>query len=96
MFTTTKKLTGSLCVLTAALALSACTSTSSPTHLPPGEYERTEQHTNSAGTEVTKKTNTSVYYDEQGNKRAVQDTETSRDPEGLFNKSTSNTRKTYN
>jgi len=96
MPTTTKKLTAPLCIITAALALSACNMhPASPTHLPPGEYERTEQHTNSAGTEVTKTTNTSVYYDEHGNKRAVQDTETTRDPEGLFNKSSTNTRKTY-
>lgn len=81
--------TGTLAVLTMA----ACTS--SPRTLPPGEYKKTEKSVNKYGTETSKETNTRVYYDEYGNKRAVQETETSRDPEGLFNKSTTKTKKTY-
>ena len=77
----------------AVLSLSAC---SSPTNLPAGHYSKTQKSTDARGTEVEKTTNTNVYYDENGNKRAVQETETSRDPKGLFNKSTSSSTRTYN
>lgn len=77
-----------------ALGLTAAC-TAAPTTLPPGEYSRTEKSTNAAGTETTRKTDTTVYYDEHGNKRAVQETETTRDPEGLFNKTKSKSVKTY-
>jgi hypothetical protein len=83
-----------LFAVAAVLGLGACETT--PTSKPPGEYKTTTKSTNAAGTETTKTTNTNVYYDEQGNKKAVQETETSRDPEGLFNKSTSKSTKTYN
>ena len=78
----------------AVIALVGCTA--APTTLPPGEYSKTEKSVNEYGTEVTKKSETRVYYDEEGEKRAVQETETSTDPKGLFNKSTSKTVKTYN
>lgn len=78
------------------LSASACTMhKNSPTDLPPGEYSRTEQSTNSAGTETQTTTNTKVYYDEHGNKRARETTETSRDPSGLLNKTTKTTTKQY-
>ncbi len=86
-----------MCAALAGLMLGACTpGHSTPKNLPPGEYTHTEQSTNAAGTETKRTTNTNVYYDENGNKRAVQETETTRDPKGLFNKSTSNTTQTYN
>jgi hypothetical protein len=77
--------------------LTACSSAppASPTHLPPGEYSKTEKSTNMYGTETTKETNTDVYYDEHGHKRAVQETETTRDPDGLFNQSKTRTVRTY-
>lgn len=81
-------------VSAAILASAACTA--APTTLPPGEYKKTERSVNQYGTEVTKETETRVYYDQEGNKRAVQETETSTDPKGLFNKSTSKTVRTYN
>lgn len=82
-----------LSVLALGLLATACTS--SPTSLPPGEYSRTEKSTNRAGTETTTETDTKVYYDEHGNKRAVQETEQTRDPKGLLNQSTSRSVKTY-
>lgn len=81
-------------VSAAILTIAACTA--APTTLPPGQYEKTEKSVNQYGTEVSKETQTRVYYDQEGNKRAVQETETSTDPKGLFNKSTSKTVKTYN
>lgn len=79
----------------AAIITSFAACTSSPTSLRPGEYTKTQKSVNEAGTETTKTTNTKVYYDENGNKRAVQEVETTKDPEGLFNKTTSSSTKTY-
>lgn len=67
-----------------------------PTSKPPGEYKSTHKTTNSAGTTTKTTEKTNVYYDEYGNKRAVKETETTRDPKGLFNKSTTSSTKTYN
>ncbi len=77
----------------AAITLSACST--APTTLPPGQYERTTKSTDYNGTAVKKTTSTNVYYEENGNKKATVDTTTSRDPKGLFNKSTTETRETY-
>lgn len=75
------------------LSVAACTA--APRTLPPGEYKKTERSVDAAGTEYKKETTTDVYYDEYGNKRATQETQTSKDPKGLMNKSTSTTKKTY-
>ncbi len=74
----------------AILALSACAKT-----LPPGEYSKTQKSTSADGTTVKKTTNTDVYYDANGNKRVTEEVETSKDPKGLMNKSTSKTTNTY-
>lgn len=83
-----------VCAAAATLSIAACTA--APTTLPPGQYKKTEKSVDKYGTETQKSTTTDVYYDEYGNKRAVQETETSSDPKGLFNKSTSTTTRTYN
>lgn len=67
-----------------ALTVGACTS--SPTSLPPGKYESSSTSTNARGTETSTDKTTYVYKDADGNKKAVQKTETSTDPKGLFNK----------
>jgi hypothetical protein len=83
-------------IIPTVLALSVVSSCSSePTTLPPGEYTSTHKSTNAQGTESKVETNTKVYYDQNGNKRAIQEKETSKDPEGLLNKSTTKTTKTY-
>lgn len=74
--------------------VAACEST--PTSKPPGEYKSTYKTTNSAGTTTKTSEKTKVYYDNNGQKRAVKETETTKDPKGLFNKSTTSTTKTYN
>ncbi|HRQ59909.1 MAG TPA: hypothetical protein PLO23_00075 [Alphaproteobacteria bacterium] len=88
-----KNLIPTLSVLAVVLVTGACTS--HPTTLPPGEYSKTHKSTDAAGTTRETTTNTEVYYDEHGRKRVIQEQETSEDPEGLFNKSTSKTTKTY-
>lgn len=83
------------CLLAAVALTGIAACTAAPRSLPPGEYKRTERSVDAQGTEYKKETKTNVYYDEYGNKRAVQETEASKDPEGLFNKSTATTTKTY-
>lgn len=89
-----KNNTAFLTVSLAVLALGACTS-APVTTLPPGQYEHRTTSTNAAGTEVDKTTQTDVYYDQNGNKRATQQTRTTTDPKGLFNKTTTKSTKTY-
>jgi hypothetical protein len=88
-----KKLMALMSVSAAVLMISACTS--APTTLPPGEYHSTNRSVNENGTAVEKDQTTKVYYDEYGNKKASQETTTSRDPKGLFNKSTSTSTKKF-
>ena len=76
------------------LALGACHA-NSPTDLPPGEYSKTTEKRDADGTNVKQTTDTNVYYGNDGEKKAVKTTETTRDPEGLFNKSTTTKTKTY-
>ncbi len=83
-----KKQLLALLVTTATVAgVSACHS--SPTDMPPGQYENKTSYTTTNGTEVTKKTNTTVGEDVYGNKTAVVNKKTSTDPKGLMNKSSS-------
>ena len=86
----TTRITPLLSGFLAVLALSACAKS-----LPPGEYSKTHKTTTADGTTVKKTTNTDVYYDAKGNKRVTEETETSKDPKGLLNKSTTKTTKTY-
>ena len=65
-----------------------------PTRLPPGRYEQSSRSTDSRGTEREVKSSTDVYYDEKGNKKATVDAKTSTDPNGLFNKSTTESHET--
>ncbi|MFA6280186.1 MAG: hypothetical protein WC612_05295 [Bdellovibrionales bacterium] len=62
--------------------------------LPPGKYQQSSRSTDSVGTERSVNSTTDVYYDEDGNKKATIDKTTSTDPEGLFNKSTTETHTT--
>ncbi|MFY9288775.1 MAG: hypothetical protein WAO98_09780 [Alphaproteobacteria bacterium] len=83
-----------LAVTAGAFGLSACTS-DNPATLPPGKYEKTQSSTNAYGTKTEKKIETDVQYDEYGNKKATVKSKTSRDPKGLFNKSTTESETTY-
>ena len=75
----------------ATLAISACTQAQSAKDLPPGEYNTKTKTTNSNGTDTTVNKKTTVGYDAYGNKTAVVKTDTTTDPQGLFNKSKTST-----
>lgn len=77
----------------AVLSLAACDT--GPTSAPPGTYKTKQSTVNQYGTKTETETTTDVYYDEYGNKRATQRTETSRDPKGLFNKTETERVQTY-
>ena len=57
---------------------------------PPGEYKKTSVSTDSRGTTTVKESSTKVEVDQYGNKTAVVKSKTTKDPEGLFNKTTTN------
>lgn len=78
------------------LGVAACSTFDSPTNKPPGTYKSSTQSTNSQGTTTKTDKTTYVYKDGSGNKKAVEETKTSTDPKGLFNKETSKTTKSYN
>lgn len=70
------------------LGLAACTPEQRVLNAPPGNYENKTSSTDSAGTTTDKKTSTNVSVDQYGNKTAVVKTKTTKDPKGLFNKTT--------
>ena len=73
-----------------ALTISGCMR-DDPRTLPPGRYNQSSSSVDSKGTAREQKSSTDVYYDEQGHKKVAIDRKTSTDPEGLFNKSTTET-----
>lgn len=80
-----------------ALGVSACAehrAAATATSLPPGKYEHSSQSTDSRGTRTERESSTNVYVDEYGNKKAVVKSETTRDPKGLFNKTTTSKTRT--
>ena len=83
-----------IAVFTAAFALSACHEThkSSAADLPPGKYEKSTTSTDANGTTITRDQETNVTVDEYGNKRAVVESKTTKDPKGLFNKTTTSSK----
>ncbi len=73
------------------LSLSACL----PEHRADGTYATTSSSTDASGTTIEKKSSAEVDTDEYGNKKTVVKTKTTKDPEGLMNKTTtSSTKKT--
>lgn len=72
------------------LSLAACTYDKTA-NLPPGKYEKNYKSVDANGTERSTESSTNVYYDENGVKRIKVDKETTTDPKGLFNKSTTET-----
>lgn len=74
---------------TAIAGASACTPERTVLNAPPGKYQTSTSSTEPNGTSVDKKTTATVGYDANGNKEAVVKNQTTVDPPGLFNKSTS-------
>ena len=84
-------------ILAAASAASLCLVTACATNeagLPPGKYESSHKTVDANGTEVKDERTTNVWYDENGNKKATVEETTTRDPKGLFNKSTTTEKRT--
>jgi len=79
-----------LSVSLTVLAASGCVQ-HHPAPLPPGQYDHSSKATDQYGTERTNETTTNVYYDEYGNRKVTVDKKTTTDPEGLFNKTTTET-----
>ncbi len=70
------------------LAFSGCTHTTADNLPPPGHYEGKSTAVDPHGTKTETKTDTNVFYDENGNKKAIVNKKTTSDPKGLFNKTT--------
>jgi hypothetical protein len=81
-------------IAVAGVTLSACAPERTALDLPPGKYENTTESTNRYGTKTERNSSTEVYVDKYGNKKAVIESETTRDPKGLFNKTTTSKTKT--
>lgn len=77
-----------------ALALGACTPEQRAYHKSPSAYESTETNTDAKGTTTVKTSTTEVTIDEDGNRRETITSKTSRDPEGLGNKTSTKTKRT--
>ncbi len=75
-------------VLAATLAVSACSSEQRAADLPPGKYQKTTRSTDAYGTTTERRDVTNVTVDEYGDKDATVESETTKDPKGLFNKKT--------
>lgn len=77
-----------------ALALGACTPEQRLSQKSPGSYESTETSTDAKGTTTVKTSTTVVTVDEDGHRKETITSKTTRDPEGLGNKTTKKTSKT--
>jgi len=90
-----KTLLTALSLAIAPLALTACESYWWESKSP-GTYKSSSMSKTSDGTKVKTEQETYVYRDPDGDKKAVTQTKTTRDPKGLFNKETVETTKSYN
>lgn len=72
------------------LLLAGCTETRPA----PGEYTTKTEKTDASGTVHKTNSTTNIYYDQNGKLRGSVDKETTTDPKGLFNKSTTESHKT--
>jgi len=70
------------------LSLAGCAAERRAIMHAPGSYESTESYTDPKGTTTSNKTNTDVSVDSRGRRKQSITSETSRDPRGLMNKTT--------
>jgi hypothetical protein len=82
----TKKLFTVMAVLTLALGLTACTENLLDN--PPGRYENSITFTDADGTTTERRSSTQIAVDEYGRRKAIVKSTTTKDPKGLFNKTT--------
>lgn len=83
-----KKLFTLVALSALTFGLSSCTEVQNALNMPPGKYEKTVKSTDDKGTTTERNSSTEVEVDEYGNKSAVIKSKTTTDPEGLFNKTT--------
>ncbi len=87
-----KKLSTIVSISILALCLSSCSYLKEQMDLnnapPPGKYEKTVSSTDTKGTTTERKSSTEVGVDKDGNKKTVVKSKTTKDPKGLFNKTT--------
>lgn len=79
---------------TLAFSLGACTPEQRLSQKSPGSYESTETATDAEGTTTVKTSTTEVTVDEDGHRKEVITSKTSRDPKGLMNKTSIKTKRT--
>jgi hypothetical protein len=93
-----KKTSTIITVSALALALGACEPMAGHKpphpHMAPGSYTSTETSTDSNGTTTVKESTTDVTVDADGNRNETITSKTSRDPEGLMNKTSTKTKRT--
>lgn len=94
-----KNLTSLLILSTVALGLSACMDKpmhdkKPMNHAAPGSYKSTETSTDANGTTTVKESTTDVTIDSDGNRNETITSKTSKDPEGLGNKTSTKTKRT--
>ncbi len=77
-----------------ALALGACTPEQRLNGKHVGSYDSSETSTDAYGTKTVKESTTVVTEDEYGNKKETITSKTTRDPQGLGNKTTKKSSKT--
>ena len=77
-----------MCALSVTACLLAACDDKEATDLPPGQYEKSTSSTDAQGTTTEHETNIDVSKDAHGNKEADVETKTTKDPEGLFNSTT--------
>lgn len=79
----------------AGLNLAACTTQQERAEsLPEGSYKKSVTYTDSSGATVTSQSETDVDVNDEGRKKIVKKSKTTRDPQGLFNKETTSQSKT--
>jgi hypothetical protein len=75
-------------IATTSLTLAGCAHERRMMLRAPGSYETNDSYTDSKGTTTSNKTNTDVSIDSRGRRKQSVTSETSRDPRGLMNKTT--------
>ena len=77
-------------IASTTLLLAAC----AETRPAPGEYTTKTEKTDANGTVHKSNNKTNIYYDQNGKLRGSVEKETTTDPKGLFNKTTTESHKT--
>jgi major membrane immunogen (membrane-anchored lipoprotein) len=83
-----KNILGAVAIGAMVLSTAACSTEQKASTLAPGDYKRTVRSTDANGTETTQYNETKIDVDDDGNRKTVIQSETTKDPEGMFNKKT--------